>query len=117
MSSDKEKAWFGVRSVFLSESADQPAGVGQAHLSQLYEERITLWFERTFDEALKHAEQEAESYAEDTGSRFLGLLQAYESSDDLETGAEVFSLMRSSTLGEEDYLKTMFATGFERQQT
>jgi pentatricopeptide repeat protein len=44
-----------------------------------------------------------------------GLAQAYALSDDLGDGAEVFSLMRDSDLGPDDYLDAFFSTGDERE--
>jgi len=80
-----------------------------------YEERITIWQGSSLDEAIELAESEAHSYAELTGSEFLGLSQAYEISDGPMTGAEVFSLLRESDLEPDAYLDAFFDTGTERQ--
>lgn len=80
-----------------------------------YEERITLWRSANFDEAIALAEAEAGEYAELVGSRYLGLAQAYHLADDVEHGAEVFSLIRSSNLPPDEYLTAFFDTGAEHQ--
>jgi hypothetical protein len=48
--------------------------------------------------------------------RYLGLAQAYRLGDPPGDGAEVFSLVRGSDLGDEAYLDTFFDTGTERQR-
>lgn len=105
-----ETGWFAVRCVFEISPSD-PTG-GQA---ATYEERVTLWQAQNFDEAIAHAEDDADDYAETIGARFLGLSQAYHLADTPGHGAEVFSLMRDSQLGPPGYVKSFFATGDERQ--
>ena len=86
---------------------------------QVYEERITLWHTDNPQDAIELAEQEARSYADTvTGppgwpTQYLGLAQAYLLSDPLGSGAEIFSLMRSSNLEPQTYLDTFFDTGTE----
>jgi hypothetical protein len=94
--------WFGVRCIF-----HDPEGT--------YEERITLWNADTFDEAVAMAEQDAEEYAEEVGSTFLGFAQAYVMPDEPGQGAEVFSLLRDSDLEPDEYLDAFFDTGTERE--
>lgn len=89
--------------------------------SRFYEERITLWQASSMAEAVERAETEAHEYARDTSSEgdttiYAGLAQAYLLFDDLEDGAEVYSLVRRSDLAPEDYLDTFFDTGAERTQ-
>ncbi len=97
-------AWYGVRCVFEWEAG-------------LYEERLTLWNTESLDAAIELAEQEAASYVEDTTSfRYLRLAQAYHIGDDCPGhGDEVYSLLRDSALGPDDYLSAFFDTGTERQ--
>jgi hypothetical protein len=81
----------------------------------LYEERITIWKAKSFEEAIEKAEIEAEEYA---GSDFeyLGLAQAFNLFDEiLENGSEVFSLMRESNYTPKKYLDIYFDNGAERQ--
>jgi hypothetical protein len=89
--------------------------------SHAYEERVTLWRANDIDEAIAQAEAEALDYAailEDAPDEYLGLAQAYALSDaPNQDGAEVFSLIRDSTLDPETYLDTFFDTGREHQRT
>ncbi|MCU1484312.1 MAG: hypothetical protein JWN67_1058 [Actinomycetia bacterium] len=81
-----------------------------------YEERITLWHTADFEEAIELAELEATQYASDQGgSEYAGLAQVYALPGVPDHGAEVFSLMRDSELGTNDYLDAFFDTGQERQ--
>jgi hypothetical protein len=97
--------WFSVRCVF--QCGDEAAA--------MYEERITLWRAANFEEAVALAEAEAADYAETLGYRYLGLAQAYQLADDIGHGAEVYSLIRDSHLGAEEYLTGFFDTGLEHQ--
>jgi hypothetical protein len=102
-------SWFGVRSLFEHGPAD--AGVAS------YEERITVWRARSFDEAIELAEAEAAGYAAGLeGVTDLGLVQAYALPEPPGQGAEVFSLVRDSGLAADDYVDQFFDTGAERQQ-
>ncbi|MEV4754349.1 hypothetical protein AB0J86_04420 [Micromonospora sp. NPDC049559] len=102
-----EVGWFTVRCVFQ---------VGSDPASQVYEERLTLWRARSFDQAIALAEAEALEYvADQPGMTFAGLAQAYRLFDEPEHGAEVFSLIRESGLDPQAYLTRFFDTGRERQ--
>ncbi|HEY7947443.1 MAG TPA: hypothetical protein VID75_07195 [Acidimicrobiales bacterium] len=104
MDSD-QSPWYTVRCVFQSESDD----------GNLYEERITLWRAEGLDEAIALAEAEAAEYAQAGQVEYLGLAQAYWLQTPPDGGADVFSLMRESDLGPDDYLDQFFDTGRERQ--
>lgn len=98
--------WHGVRCIF------QHRNLGA------YEERITIWRASCFAEAIRLAEIEALQYAgmlDDV--HYVGLAQAYRISDDLDEGAEVFSLMRTSNMVPTEYIDTFFSEGSERQRT
>jgi hypothetical protein len=96
--------WFGVRCIFK----DSDAGT--------YEERITLWKACGFAEAVSLAEAEALEYAEILdGVSYIGLAQGFSLAGEPGHGNEVFSLIRDSSLSEEEYLSTFFDTGDERQ--
>ena len=103
------EAWVSVRCLFRSHHEG----------GQVYEERVTLWRSTSISGAIELAEEEAYSHAALlTGppgwpTEYLGLAQAYLLADEVEPGAEVFSLMRSSDLGPADYLDTFFDTGRE----
>jgi hypothetical protein len=99
-----EATWFGTRCVFHH----REHGV--------FEERITVWLAPDVDTAIEFAEGEAEAYADVNGIEFNGFVQAYAMIDDLESGAEVFSLGRTSELQEDEYLTRFFHTGTERQR-
>ena len=99
------KTWFAVRCVV------------HHHDRGAYEERITLWQAKDFDEAIALAEDEAGNYADDPeAATYAGLAQAYELFDEPGHGAEIFSLMRESTLPRAEYLTAFFDTGSERQR-
>ncbi len=80
-----------------------------------YQERITLWRAASFEAGIALAESEAREYARDVDCTFLDLSQAYLLADEISDGAEVFSLMRDSDLGPEEYLDHYFETGTARQ--
>lgn len=113
MSSDDEEGWYAVRCVFAS-------GWPPGQATPVYEERITLWFAASAEEAIERAEVEAREYAgaiDESQDEYLGLAQSYRLFDTPADGAEVFSLMRTSTLEPDKYLRTFFNTGTERQQS
>lgn len=95
--------WFAVRCIFEFDE-------------ETFEERITLWRALGFDDAIAHAEREAAEYSDLTESKYLGLAQEFQISDELGEGAEVFSLLRDSSLAPKDYIDRFFDTGDERQQ-
>jgi hypothetical protein len=97
-------AWFGVRSIIHLEFDD------------LYEERVTLWQAESFDDAIAMAESEAVQYATGIDGEHLGLSQAFEIDGTPGQGTEVFSLIRESELGPDEYLDAFFDTGSERQR-
>ncbi|WP_380282121.1 hypothetical protein [Kitasatospora purpeofusca] len=101
------ESWYAVRCVFQWDTPGAP----------LYEERLTLWQAGSADEAIERAEDEAGTYADDNGLRYLELAQCYTLATDGRPGDgdEVFSLLRESQLGREDYLDHYFDSGTERQ--
>lgn len=102
------EAWHAVRCVFVvSDRTEQGA--------RTYEERITLWRAGSMTEAIARAEAEALQYADDVEMTYAGLAQCYHLADEPGDGAEVFSLMRDSTLDPQAYLDNFFDTGAERQ--
>ncbi len=105
--------WYAVRCVFRSAWAETSEGLPPD--IHLYEERVTLWQATSLEEAIALAEAEALEYA-DEDDDYLDLAQAFKLFDDPSSGAEVFSLMRSSRLDPDEYLDTFFDTGDERAQ-
>jgi len=91
--------WFSVRCVFE---------IGEG----MYEERITIWQAMTADHAIELAEVDAEEYAEGIGL-YLGLAQSFEMYTEPTQGAEIFSLIRTSGLDQDEYLARFFSTGSE----
>src|SRR4051794_6773446 len=107
-----EERWFAVRCVFemptIAALNQEPEGV------RLYEERLTVWRAASLDDAIVLAEQEADQYAGDS-DRYLGLAQAYAMDEPPGHGTEVFSLLRNSKLGAEEYMSAFYDTGDEEQ--
>ena len=95
--------WCGVRCVFLLDGG-------------MYEERIVTVKADGLDDAIRRGERDGAEYARDRGVEQLGLVQAFSMHDDLADGAEVFSLVRQSSLEQETYLTRLFDTGTERQR-
>jgi hypothetical protein len=102
---DSQQAWYSVRCLFKLASK----------ASATYEERITLWRASSPDEAVASAEFEAGEYAADVAGQYLGFAQVYSMYDEPVHGAELFSLLRESTLAPPAYLDAFFDTGDERQ--
>jgi hypothetical protein len=93
--------WYSVRCILQIDDA--------------YEERITLWSAASFDEAIELAEAEADEYVLTLEGVRLGLAHAFHLFDTPGSGAEIFSLARTSDLEPETYLSAHFDTGSERQ--
>jgi hypothetical protein len=104
---DSQQAWYSVRCLFKLASG----------ASATYEERITLWRASSPEKAVTLAETEAGEYAADVASEYLGFAQVYSMYDEPVQGAELFSLLRESTLAPPAYLDAFFDTGHERQST
>jgi hypothetical protein len=99
--------WFTVRCLF---GAARDKGF-------VYEERMTLWFADSFDNAISFAEKEAAVYAKANKLEYLDLAQVCLLPGHPTSGAEVFSLVRDSELGTDEYLDSFFDTGTERQSS
>jgi predicted metal-dependent hydrolase len=108
-----DEPWYAVGCLFRSARADSPDPAGT------YEERITLWRARSFEEAIERAEAEAAEYASITGGDYMDLAQAFHLAVEgsVGEGDEIFSLMRESTLEPSAYIDRHFDTGDERQGT
>jgi hypothetical protein len=98
--------WYSVRCVF--KHSDQPH----------YEERITVWRAASFEAAIARAEAEAIEFQAIGDCEYLRLAQAYHlATDRIEDGSEVFSLIRSSELEPDEYIRHFFSTDSELQGT
>ena len=114
---DEAKSWFAVRCIFVA-TENRPWGPSDlAPDESSYEERITIWRAADFAEAIALAEVDAEEYASDLEEEYTGLAQCYRFDDQPAHGAEVFSLIRRSTLDPADYLSQFFDTGAENGRT
>jgi hypothetical protein len=103
--SANENQWYSVRCLFRWDSAEGAP----------YEERITVWLAGSIEAAIEYAEQEARKYAADNGVTYLQFAQAYAVGEGgrIQPGAEMFSLLRDSSLPPMKYLDSFFATGQE----
>jgi hypothetical protein len=96
--------WYSVRCHFRFDEAS-------------YEERITMWQAAGFDEAIALAEVEARRYAVLIDGQYLEWCDCYHLTSApmaVEQGFEMYSLVRTSDLDPETYLRTFFFTGGER---
>jgi hypothetical protein len=110
--SGSSRDWYAVRCVFGevgSETVDEQR-------DWTYEERITLWVADSFDAALSSAEAEAVQYASANEVTYLGFAQVFQLSAPPTEGAEVFSVLRSSDLGPNEYLGHFFEAGLEHER-
>lgn len=76
-----------------------------------YEERLTLWHTDDFDEAVELAQRENEAYADAAGGEATDLYQAYLLFDWPAEGAELFSLQRTTSMTQQEYLQQFFVDG------
>ena len=98
-------AWFCVRCIFHWIDAG------------CFEERLTIWRAESIDNAIVSAEKEAVEYEIGDGDSrivYVGVAQAYALPDDeLDSGVEVFSLLRDSRMDSAEYVNYFFTTGNE----
>lgn len=96
--------WYGVRSIYL-----------HAELGA-FEERVTIWLASTSEEAIGLAEADSSEYCDGLdGVSYVGFSESFKMYDAPENGAEVFSLMRQSSLSAEAYITRFYDTGGERR--
>ena len=100
---EPDAAWFAIRRVLL-------------HPDSTYEEQVTIWCSPSLEEAEARAHHAASELADILEARLLPLAQIYRLAEVPGDGAEVFSLLRKSSLGPADYLTTFFDTGYERHR-
>jgi hypothetical protein len=104
----KNSGWYSVRCIFKkAKTSDE---------TSIYEERITLWTAASADDAIRCAEDEAESYAKSAECEYTGFCNSYMLDNDPESGREVFSICRESDLDAEEYLDNYYDTGSELTQ-
>ena len=102
--------WYSAKCIFYHQGLKDESG------NPIYEERIVLLRADSFEQAIELAEEDAEQYAADLEDCiYSGFVDVYHLYDgEVGHGSEVYSLMRSSSLGIEDYLSTFYDTGAER---
>lgn len=82
--------------------------------NKLYEERIIVVRASSEDEAYAKGRQEVNEYVKGLNMDFTGYIEAYHIFDpELVENGEVYSLMRKSDLGYDEYVKQFVATGNE----
>jgi hypothetical protein len=114
--SDEASKWYAVRCISVA-SENKPWGPKDLRNGEFsYEERITLWHTSSHDHAIALAEADAREYAETLEEEYAGIAQSYELPEPPGHGEEVFSLIRLSGLGPDDYITRFFDTGTERQK-
>jgi hypothetical protein len=108
-----EEPWYSVKCIFrhddLSRNEDEV----------VYEERIIVLKARNLDEAIALGEAEAKAYASGDGTtRFTGFVSAFHLFvTELAEGAEIYSLMRRSSLDIDPFLDHYYDDGTELAQT
>ena len=103
-----DEPWYSARCIF--EACGLPAPEGR----HVYEERIVLIRADSDDEAMQKAERFAEQYAAACGFDYLGHVMTYHMPESvIGDGTEVFSLMRTSPLGADDFIRRYFSDGTE----
>ena len=104
-----DEPWYGAKCVFLHTGIESYPG-------QVYEERVILVKAGGFNDAISRAEVMAEAYAKDVdGCSYTGFVDVEDIYDEnVGDGAEVYSLMRTSSLSKDDYLNRFYDTGTER---
>lgn len=81
---------------------------------QVYLEQISLWTTRDWPEALRRAESMTGQLTLDTlhDAEYLQIAQGFLLFDEVENGAELFSLMRRTDLDADAYIDKTFQSGY-----
>lgn len=104
-----DEPWYGAKCVFRHSDLKNESG-------GMYEERVILLKAESGDEAIERAEKEANEYAQNLeGCSYLGYVNVFHIYDEtIGDRTEVYSLMRSSKLSDEQYLDSFYDTGLQR---
>jgi len=107
-----EEPWYSVKCIFRHED------ISQNEDEVVYEERIIVLKANNLDHAIALGEAEATTYAGDDGAiRYTGLINAFHMFvPELAEGAEVYSVMRRSTLDTGPFLNHYYDDGTELTQ-
>lgn len=82
----------------------------------VYEERIVLVQAKDLESAIEKAEKDAFEYA-NSGTVYLEYVNVFNLYEYiLHNGSELYSEMRSSDLGSEEYIDQFYDTGYEHSQ-
>lgn len=82
---------------------------------KIYEERVVLFVAKSFNNAIKKAEKEADEYSNANQMKYLGFVNVFKLFEQsITNGTEVYSLMRESKLNGRKYLNSFFDTGKEK---
>jgi hypothetical protein len=106
-----DEPWYGAKCIFLHTGSE-------SRPEQVYEERVILLRAESLDDAVARAEVMAGEYASDLeGCSYLGFVDVFHIFDEnVGDGTEVYSLMRASELGRDEYLNRFHDSGTERTQ-
>jgi hypothetical protein len=104
-----DEPWYSAKCIFLHADVQSENG-------RVYEERVVLLKAENLDEAIEFAEKEATEYAQNLeGCSYLGFVSVFHIYDEtIESGTEIYSLMRDSKLDKNKYLNRFYDTGKER---
>jgi hypothetical protein len=107
-----EVQWFGAKCVFAHHSLS----IDEEDIH--YEERVVLVRAKSLDDAIQQGEREARRYAsERSNCQYIEFINVFKlTTDALEPGTEVYSLMRRSTLSPSDFLDRYYNDGTECTQ-
>jgi hypothetical protein len=103
----QRKVWFGAKTIYAHEALSREEG------KTCFEERVVLVRAHDEDEAIRQAEEEAKDYAAGPGgTRYLGYVNVFRIDGDAPgAGTEVFSLMRSMEISDEDFITRYYDDG------
>ena len=105
MNEGSGKTWFGAKTVLRHPGLEREPG------KSCYEERVVLIHASDEEEALKLAEQEANEYADGLATKFLGYVNIFRMDCTLGSLAEVFSIMRTTTMEEDEFVTHFYDDG------
>jgi hypothetical protein len=107
------KDWYAARCIFRHGTLK-----GTARRKHVYEERIVLLRAGSDNEAIKLAELDARKYAgQDAGITYLHYVETYHLfAASIRSGAEVFSLLRSSNRSAAGFLSRYYDDGSEHRR-
>jgi hypothetical protein len=102
--------WYSAKTVYRHKLAQD------GEEKTVFEERVVLFHATTFDEAIAKAEAEVHGYCLGNGNAvYRGFARVYWLPDEsVGDGCEIYSLMRDSSLSDQEYLARFHDDGHER---